>query len=130
MSLWKLGDGKRTIAEFRSWDQLERILGNIEATDTVPRVYTVGPSDEEHFVQFGFSRDRCFIEFHERHGSPISFLAKDELPTTDTSLTFDYAGTPTEIPGEISISSGALIKLLREYVETGFRPTSIDWIET
>jgi len=130
MKHWGLGDGKHDIGTFGSWDELEKQLRDLEASSTIAKVFTLGPVDKEHSVEFGLSPEACFLEFHPSVGASTNYIAHESCQQSNNTCWFDYAGTPTEIPLAMCISHQTLSKALREYVETGTQPSCVDWLES
>ncbi|MCE9553345.1 MAG: hypothetical protein K8T91_08200 [Planctomycetes bacterium] len=131
MLRWELADGRRSIAAFETWPGLEELLTRLE-TEAAGVVYTLGPLNEEHFVQFGLSPEMCFLEFHPYLGASTTYVAREPQRFTgqsDDIFVFDYAGTPTELPISTCISEPALRAALREYICTGKRPNNVQWLE-
>jgi len=129
MKGWGLSDGVRNFGIFGSWEEIERELHRLRASSETSRIYTLGPIDEDHFVEFGLSPQMCFLEFHPFLGAPQTYVAYEPSSEPTDTCWFDYAGTPTEIPRTMCITYATLLKALQEYVETGKQPTSVAWIE-
>lgn len=131
MRSWELGDGSNMISTIGTCEELELVLDRLlSPVSENPGVFSLGPTDQDHFVQFGLSPKSCYLEFHPAIGSSVSYIATANSPQSDGNYCFDYAGTLTELPANVCISYQTMLGALKEYMATGTRPTCVLWSET
>ena len=126
---WTLawGDEHRPVP-VRDRAELDQLLteASEEGTTSHTMVELVSPSGVSCAI--GLGRPRSAVTFSALMVEPPFFLSRGDA-TSDESLVFFYNGHWTEFPPEAGIPVNDALDALRQFFESGQRPTAVKWDE-
>ena len=130
MSEWTLawGDDHRPRVVKDAAHLLELLAeASREAATSHTMVELVSPSGTSCVV--GLGRPSSVVTFQESFARPPWYISRG-AGTTDRPLVFFYNGHWTEFEAEAAVEVDAALLALREFYETGRRPSAVVWEES
>lgn len=131
MSLWKLEDGQKMIAEIRTTEELEKVLFEMQQKLESKNLIVFLSHPEGQFMHIGLSKDLGFLNYHNTLDEPpyYSTVGDKSLTLDDGVVEFYINGYLSEIPLRNCISFEKLLTAVKDFFRTGNLSNSIEWEE-
>jgi len=109
--------------------EMDRALHKAEARATAQHAIAVAIYGRGHQITIGLGLPQSFVSIRGcEPGGPQPCVITVGSTRAEQGAVFFFLGTHrTEIPQRNLIPAGQARQILREFLETGSRPTSVDW---